>query len=420
MTLLVVSPDYASHYGPLSVVAASAARAGERVVVATGPTLRERVERDGFEWRSLALGAGSNDGIVSVSPAIRRFLDATRAGAVATIRRQALDREHDLLWQPERVAVDIGRLVERLDPDEVLVDHVSFGSTLGMYATGRPFATLVPGHPSQLPVGDERYGVPGTWPTCIRPGRGDLDELRALADRVEGAFTGRFNEALGVVAPDRPPVENAFRVHGRRVLFNFPAALHAPARSAVLPSESRFVGPLVRHEALPAEYLTWADRTAGRPQVYVALGTFLSHRDDVLARLADALRRLDVRAAIALGPTSASALGDLPDDWLVAPHLPQVALLDHAELAVHHGGNNSVQEALAAGVRHVVLPFSTDQFANAADLERTGHGVALDPNAGSVEDLAEALESALARSAPEPVPPLEDDYLVDAVFEPAC
>ena len=28
--------------------------------------------------------------------------------------------------------------------------------TLAMHATGRPFMTLVPGHPSQLPVGAER------------------------------------------------------------------------------------------------------------------------------------------------------------------------------------------------------------------------------------------------------------------------
>ena len=62
--------------------------------------------------------------------------------------------------------------------------------------------------------------------------------------------------------------------------------------------------------------------------------------------------------------------------------LPQVRLLGHAAAAVTHGGNNSVTEAMTAGVPLVVLPFSTDQFAGAAALERFGGAVALAPNDG--------------------------------------
>jgi UDP:flavonoid glycosyltransferase YjiC (YdhE family) len=60
---------------------------------------------------------------------------------------------------------------------------------------------------------------------------------------------------------------------------------------------------------------------------------------------------------------------------------------------VTHGGNNSVSEAVGQGVPLVVLPFSTDQFAGAAAIERTGVGVALDPNSASVDELAEALRT---------------------------
>ena len=71
--------------------------------------------------------------------------------------------------------------------------------------------------------------------------------------------------------------------------------------------------------------------------------------------------------------------------------LPQVRLLDRAALAVTHGGNNSVTEAVTAGVPMLVLPFSTDQFAGAAALERHGFGVALDPNAASVDELTDGI-----------------------------
>ncbi len=395
MSLLVISPDFASHYGPLAVIACEAREAGHRVIVATGPNLRPRVEADGFEWRLLRLGAGANTGVAQRDPGLDRFIAATAAGPIATIRCQALDRERDLLWQPEDVAVEVARLCDELEPERVIIDHVSFASTLAMYATGRPFDTLVPGHPSQLPVGSERYGVPHVWPSRIHPDPDDLADLEQLVDRVTGVFTERWNAALAAVAPDRPRVEDAFRVHGDVVLYNSVPELHAPARTPLLPDRHRFVGPLVRREELPDELSSWSARSEGRPQVYVALGTFLSHRADVLARIADALRQLDVRAAIATGAASADALGPIPDSWVVAPELPQVAMLRHADLAVHHGGNNSVQESLAAGVRQVVLPFSTDQFSNAADLERIGAAAALPPNDATAAELAQAIAAQL-------------------------
>ncbi len=400
MSLLVISPEYASHYGPLAVLAGKARADGERVVVATGPSLRTRVEADGFAWRPLRLGAGSNNGVDADGPGIRSFIDATRAGPVATIRRQALDRERDLLWNPERVASEIGELCAELDPDDVLVDHVSFGSTLAMHAIGRPYVTLVPGHPSQLPVGAERYAIPAHWPSCLAPDPLELDALEQLADRVTNAFTDRWNDALAVVAPRMRPVDDAVRIHGQRVLYNSVAGLHAPARNELLPSDHRFVGPLVRAEELPDALRSWLDRTDEKPYVYVALGTFLSHRGDVLGRIAGALRHVGARAAIAVGATATDELGPIPDDWIVAPTLPQVAMLRGADVAIHHGGNNSVQESLAAGVRQLVLPMSTDQFASAADLERTGAAAVAPPNDATSTDLAATIAALLVVEPP--------------------
>ncbi len=416
MSLLVLSPDFASHYSPLAVLAGAASRAGHRVVVATGPNLHDRVEDDGFEWRMLRLGAGSNSGVAECDPSLQRFITATMEGPLATMRLQALDREQDLLFEPERVAAEVARLCDELEPDRVLVDHVSFGSTLAMHATGRPFVTMVPGHPSQLPVGSERYGVPAIWPLHIRPDPHQLADLEHLVDRVTASFTARWNAALAAVAPDREPVEDAFRAHGDRVLYNSIAEMQASSRGTWLPDDHQYVGPLVRHEQLPAELSRWARRDDDRPQVYVALGTFLSYRSDVLARITDALRHLGVRAAVATGATPVERLGRLPEDWVVAPQLPQVAMLRSADLIVHHGGNNSAQEALAAGVRQIVLPFSTDQFSNGADLERIGAACVLSPNDVTAADLAVAIDvgiASLPRAASSEVRAAD---LVDALF----
>lgn len=415
MTLLVISPEYTSHYAPMAVLARAAARDGRRVVVATGPTLRSLVEVDGLEWRELRLGASSNSGIAVNDPALERFVAATGTGAIETIRYQALQREHDLLWNPEQVATSICGLTSDIKPDVTLVDHVSFASTLGMYASGRPFVTLVPGHPSQLPLGHERYGIPARWPACLEPDSEELAELELLADRVTSAFTARWNTALASVAPDLSPVDDAFRVHGHRVLYNSMAQHHHADR--VLTGDHRFVGPLVRHETLPDDLATWRDG-ANRPSVYVAFGTFLSHRGDVLARVAEALRLANVRGAIAVGATPIGALGPIPEDWVLAPQLPQVAMLSSADLAIHHGGNNSVQECLSAGTRQIMLPFSTDQFASAADLERVGAARVLSPNDASAAAIADAIVRRLATPPVRGAPPVHE-AVIEALFASA-
>ncbi len=261
MKLLIISPDYASHYGPLAVVGRAVLSCGGRVVVATGHAMRPRVEADGFAWRLLVLGPDANQGVANQSPEIQRFISATRVGPLATIERQALDREYDLLWQPERVAREIMELCADVAPDQVLVDHVSFGSTLAMYASGRPFITLVPGHPSQLPVGSERYGIPSNWPRRLVPGAQDLIELEAVVDRVTDLFTNRWNDALTMVAPERPLVADAFRVHRHRVLYNSPHELQNHGRTQSLPDDHHFVGPLVRDESLPDDLSHWCHCT---------------------------------------------------------------------------------------------------------------------------------------------------------------
>jgi UDP:flavonoid glycosyltransferase YjiC (YdhE family) len=179
--------------------------------------------------------------------------------------------------------------------------------------------------------------------------------------------------------------------HGGTVLYNYPAEL-AETEGRMLPPHA-FLGSTRRDEQVAPDILEWIARD--EPYVYVSFGSFLSVRDDVLSRVAEAVRRLGVRAAIAMGATPPGALGDVPDGWLVRTHLPQVRLLASAAAAVNHGGNNSVTEALGSGVPLLVLPFSTDQFAGAATVERTRVGVALDPNAATVAEVTDALRGLL-------------------------
>jgi MGT family glycosyltransferase len=294
--------------------------------------------------------------------------------------------------------------VRLLDPGTILVDHLAFGATLGLHAAGIPYGDVVLGHPSALPVGDELYGVPPAWPAALTPGAGDLAGLSQLAADVAERFTSDWNTALRALNPAAPPVDDAFRVHGEVVMYSYPEELHDARRSAALPEAHVFLGGAVRDELLDAETEAWLTRDPTRPLVVVSFGSFLSARDDVLARVVAALRDADpidggVRVALATGSADPAVFGRLPRSWLVRPFIPQVALVRNASLAITHAGNNGVTEALAAGIPLVVLPFSTDQFAVAADLERAGLGRALDPNRTTSDEIRGAVHDVLSGPA---------------------
>ncbi len=389
MTLLVISPDYVSHATPLLTIARAWATRDERVVVATGPAVAPLVKAAGFEYVELVMSRGSNAGSAGAeqrfraeSRSLEAFFMATRRGMLDTLRFQADARAVDLLWRPQLVARRTIRVVEGVRPDAILVDHLAFAATIGLRAMGAPFADVVVGHPTALPVGAEVYGVPSDWPSAITADPVQLGTLRAIARGVSEAFSDAYDGVLRSLAPGSDPVGDAFAAHGDLVLYAYPEDLHEATRTALLPPHA-FLGSAVRHESPDDEAAAWLAEPDGRPLVVVSFGTFLSARSDVLARVAGALRKVEARVAIAIGTNRVEVIGPVPSDWLVRASLPQVALLKHASLLVTHGGNNSVTEALSHGVPLLVMPFSSDQFDGAAAIERHLAGVALDPNRAS-------------------------------------
>ena len=398
MTLLIISPDYASHLLPLATLGTAWRDAGERVVVATGPATASIVESFGFERVNLQLGKGSNPGVIRAEDqprgeddALRGFFDATRQGMIATLAFQAEARLSDLMWEPVRVAREVLAVVAAVRPDSIIVDHLAFSARLALVAGGVAYADVVLGHPTALPVGDEVYGYPPEWPAAFSPSVDELAALRELCVRVSESFTAEWNAALAELAPHVPPSRSAFGEHGELLLLNYPAELSPPERTALLPIHE-FLGSAVRDEPTDPEVEAWL-AASDEPFVYVSFGSFLSVRSDVLTRVARALEQLGLRVALATG--SADDLPELPPHWLVRGFLPQVTLLKRAAAAVTHGGNNSVTEAATFGVPLVVLPFSTDQFAGAAAIERSGWGVALAPNTATVDELAAAIAAVL-------------------------
>ncbi|MEW1642401.1 glycosyltransferase [Streptomyces sp. NPDC091219] len=404
--VVVVSPPFMSHARPLSVLAGALGRQGADVHFACAPAFEHLARQAGARLVPLSVTRNANTGVAEATEQddqeaarLREFLDATREGAVSALLTQARHRRADMLADPDGVLDALRSIDREVRPDWYVVDQLSYPVTLALHCLGLPYASFCPGHPSYVLAGpDAWFGVPYDWPSGLRPAPPCLRELRTAARRNDELFTSLFEAFARQHAPSRPTPGRAFALSSpHAVVYAYPPfpwlpkPPHGPARL--------FAGHMSADPAsLDTDWDARLRRLRGKSQrlVLVALGTFLSARDDVLRTVVTGLVEgtQDVSVVVAAGERTA-ALADLAGDRVeVARSVPQRALLDRVDAMVHHGGGNSFTECLRAGVPAVVLPFSSDQFSVARDAERSGAGVVLDPNTMAPADVPAALAAA--------------------------
>jgi len=109
-----------------------------------------------------------------------------------------------------------------------------------------------------------------------------------------------------------------------------------------------------------------------KPRVYVAL---TSSRPDYVLSVYNTLRRMDVKVVFC--STIHSTEFEVSPDILVKDHLPSHRVMPLVDLAVIHGGQGSVQTAIASGIPVVGFPLHGEQQLNLQTVERHGAGVCL-------------------------------------------
>ncbi|MFF3615259.1 glycosyltransferase [Streptomyces sp. NPDC002580] len=409
--VLVVSPPFLSHARPLAELCRALRENGAEVWFACTPPFEQLARDAAAHFVPLAVTRNANTGVAEATQQdaeeaarLVEFLEATRQGPVRTLVTQARHRRSDMLADPDGVLDELAALDARLRPDWYLVDQLSYPVTLALHCLGVPYATFCPGHPSYVLSGpDACFGVPYDWPEALHPAPAELSELLSVARENDALFTALFDEFVHRRAPARPGPARAFGLTSPyAVLYSYPAFPWLP-RPAPGPL-SLFAG----HTVTPSSCLdeAWRKRLEGlrgdgRRVVLVALGTFLSARDDVLRTVVrGVLDHMHAAVVVAAGGRF-HRLADLAGERaVVVPSVPQQALLEHVDLMVHHGGNNSFTECVRAGVPALVLPFSSDQFSVARDAERSGVGVVADPNSAGPAEIGAALEALSVTAGP--------------------
>jgi UDP:flavonoid glycosyltransferase YjiC (YdhE family) len=91
----------------------------------------------------------------------------------------------------------------------------------------------------------------------------------------------------------------------------------------------------------------------------------------------------------------------VPEGVVLAHYVPQLALLDRADLMITHGGANSVAECLSRGRPLVVVPICNDQPLQARFLAQSGAGAAIAPQDFTTERCRSIVLPMLTEGAPE-------------------
>lgn len=130
----------------------------------------------------------------------------------------------------------------------------------------------------------------------------------------------------------------------------------------------------------------------GRPVVYISLGTIVKGAKSFFKKCINAFKGEDVTVIMSVGKNfKIHCLGEIPENFFVYQTVPQLSVLEQADVFVSHGGMNSVSEALMQGVPMVVIPFMADQPTNARRITELGLGVRMDYRTLSSETLRETV-----------------------------
>jgi MGT family glycosyltransferase len=161
----------------------------------------------------------------------------------------------------------------------------------------------------------------------------------------------------------------------------------------------RHIGPVINTDRAdqPFEF----KRLPGQKLIYIAVGTLYQANLTFFEHCMDAFGGGGERYAVVLSVGTAvnpADLGSIPDNFTVAQFVPQLSILDEADLFITHAGMNSINEAVMARVPMIGVPNTIEQSVNAFRVEQLHGGLYLEAERLTAEKLREAAEQILADS----------------------
>ncbi len=395
--IFFISPPFYSHFNPLLVLAKSFQKKGAKVTFGCSLDFKERVLNEDLDFYEIDINANKNIGKAESTNQpdeermrLEEFFDSTRKGPIETLITQSHHRKADMLYSPEELIENIRIINDSLAVDLYVVDILSYSVTLSLYFLELPFITFCPPHPNTIPSKGRHFNVPKNWPSAIKVKKSDLKRLEKVSIQTEKEFTNVFNSIISE-NKSLEKVNNAFSlVSDIAVIYNyFDFYNDENNQSKTL---KIYVGNSFKKFELDSKWQEKIDTK--EKKIMITLGTFLSNRKDVLEKLIIYSRKIYPKALIIVsaGSNAKKLKHFSSENIVVKDFIPQIALMPYIDTVIFHGGCNTLTESIYYGKEMIILPFSSDQFNIAYDMEKNSLASILDPNYFTRNDLFDAFD----------------------------
>ena len=135
-----------------------------------------------------------------------------------------------------------------------------------------------------------------------------------------------------------------------------------------------FVGASINPDLRSEADLSLKVLNRNKPLVYISMGTILKTNKELYVSILETARRIDAEFIISTGGHSTSLWNTLegtgiPENLHVFQSVPQLQVLQYADVFISHGGMNSLSEALIYGVPIIAIPGHQEQILNGKRLQ---------------------------------------------------
>lgn len=323
--LLIVAPPLQGHIRPMISLAAAASAQHEVAWVGEEPMLRTC----GQSRDAKVYGVPER-----IALADRKGPGAGLAWAMALWRDTFHPEARHMLPYVESAVADFS-------PDLLIVDHVAYAGVLAANKQGLRFVTTVP---SASPAADLVKQIGTVLPGFKRWLDAEQEELCRLAGVPRVEF----------ISPD--------------LILHFSVSELAGEGAAA----TRYTGLMGTGRVEDLTSFPWERLGTGR-DIFVGMGTLVAGvARKFYQTVSEALADHDGTVVVSAPEGSFETV---PDNFIVRPHVPQLAVLARVNAVLCHGGHNTVCEALANGLPVIVAPSGGDTPFVAERLLRSGAGV---------------------------------------------
>lgn len=321
------------------------------------------------------------------------------------LRRTGIEQLHQLPFR---------RLLQRVQPELVLVDIELHAYVFTAFAEGYPLLLI-----SQW---FNTLRLPGLPPVTTDLLPGDDGAIAAAWERRQTTFRHRLRSAITNFGNDRrslllryarqagfPPAKLQREGWPAPLVFTGLPVLHTTLPELefpyIIPAGTHYVGPMVAQAPFPetlkthpalARMLREASQN-NQTLLYAVSSSMHTADDERLARLSAAVaERPDWLLIYSLGGRGRTFDGPTAPNVRVFDWLPQRLLLSRVACCIHHGGINTINECLVAGVPTLIYPGGRyDQPGCAARMRYHRAAVVIDPKDDAPAQLRQALHTCL-------------------------